>query len=197
MSACNPHHCDTVAGASGVVSEYLEFRRLGKLFDEWKAKQADEAKREGADIEQRTPSRKAGAGEEKSATAAGRRQSATGASKQKPKKTRATHRSRRISRASIEMDEQANMDPWSNLDADGEVGGAAAEYGSDTSEHTQTRVNERTLVSKLFGVVSNPRPQNTGETICDPDRPRNTSYIEGFPTLNLMKLYRGPWRLEF
>merc|ERR1712194_296915 len=74
---------------------------------------------------------------------------------------------------------------------------AGSDY-SEASDNRDNRISESKLVSRLFQVVSNPKAcsrEVAGEGEGAAAR-RVPNYVEGFPTLNLMRLYRGPWRLE-
>lgn len=68
--------------------------------------------------------------------------------------------------------------------------------GSDASEHQGTRVSESKLVSRLFQVVCNPKVTGEASGVGEVKKLKETTHVEGFPTLNLMRLYKGPWRLD-
>jgi hypothetical protein len=227
----------------------METKRLGKLFDEWKATQEDEfeesystshsrsarpaslrltdetgwgrsnkagpspkAETAGADggaTPSATPAAAAGAASSatttpkvKSSAIGGRAQagakgrgrgqkqagSRTGSPLHPGGKKGKTGKQRAVLGADVEADcETQGLD-----DLDGPLG---SDYGSDTSEHRGAGISESKLVSRFFQVVTNPKV--TGEASGDGENTRRVpSYVEGFPTLNLMRLYRGPWRLE-
>lgn len=252
-------------GVGGVANEYLETKRLGKLFDEWKETQAEENQQDefihtrprrtsnGKPIEVHNTNNSSDQVNLRSArlaapsnashpTAASPRESSSvqnAASMTSPTssgkdaivtpsspKTKPGMSARRVrGRGVVETANGVlggNPNPKtvgkpkaatrrrpSNLEFDsGDVAQMSTPRGStennqdfvdasgsDTSEHHGAQICESKLVSRLFQVMTNPK--GTGQVASDSESSRKgPTHIEGFPTMNLMRLYKGPWRLD-
>lgn len=192
----------------GVAAEYLEAKRLGHLFDEWKRRELEKEKEEGHSSlpsSARAPG-DAGNGRHRGKEPASARLARGGAGilspnspsaasmaspKAKAKAAMGNARSPKeaVKKAMMQMD--AEGDPGSN-----ERGDEYADSDGSQSVRGDPRISESKLVTRLFSVVSNPKV--TGEATGEGGEltRKVPNYVEGFPTLNLMRLHRGPWRLE-
>lgn len=196
-------------GAGSMATEYMESKRLGKLFDEWKMCQDEEedsgispnhshshnynhhsksssirfGKEEGKDKGKQSDEKGKGKGR---GGGTPRHSNAGGGGVHTPPPQKAKKK----------PPQEASSEQRSADDDDIFSDDFSAEYGSDMSDHNGQRIKESKLASRLFQVVTNPKV--TGEASGDGESTRKVpSYVEGFPTMNLMRLYRGPWRLEF
>jgi len=181
-------------GAGGVASEYMESKRLGKLFDEWKKRQ-NENDEEGQ-LSARPSAQDTGSARSRHATfdftpgASGSPKAKAAGSKGRGRGDAAGGAKGRRTRT------LTNQTAQNETEQRGSVVDDATDCGSDVSGHRGARISESKLVGRLFQVVTNPKV--TGEAAGDGESTRRVpSYVEGFPTLNLMRLHRGPWRLEF
>jgi hypothetical protein len=226
-------------GAGGVASEYMESKRLGKLFDEWKLEHADDVEdgsqsqstrhmmarfvddsHSGRGIKVSPPGVSPSAASTSSALASPKAKSPLAASERKTP-VGGKGRSRAAQQDSATSDTRTGIGlktprrPIGELqrlssddakaDDDRHGSNEPGMLGMDDAEFAATtdgdgtmsgRRGESKLVSRLFSVVTNPKV--VGDAIENSDSARKVpSYVEGFPTLNLMRLYRGPWRLEF
>jgi len=199
-------------GGGGFTGEYLEGKRLGNLFDEWKARQdhdslddaiaasahssASKPADDGGNARQfgasapsssRTPRGAPSGTSDASAQNSTGKQSAAGAKKVKEKTggyaTAGSH------------DKKKGKDATAAVAAELDGNEDEEDDGSDASENQGAENKESKNISRLFQVATNPKV--TGEATGEADNARRVpAYVEGFPTINLMRLYRGPWRLD-
>eukprot|EP00443_Scrippsiella_acuminata_P064148 CAMPEP_0115558260 /NCGR_PEP_ID=MMETSP0271-20121206/99344_1 /TAXON_ID=71861 /ORGANISM="Scrippsiella trochoidea, Strain CCMP3099" /LENGTH=447 /DNA_ID=CAMNT_0002992265 /DNA_START=54 /DNA_END=1397 /DNA_ORIENTATION=- len=204
------------AAFGGVVSEHLEAKQLGKLFDQWRAKQEEETNTTFSTTRARSArgGRSGGAGIPMSVSS--RTASAL------DRATGATHRT--VTEDSVAL--LPGLGPAAPLPDDDERSFATTEFGGGgrgerlgvaederpgaaRSETTPSggrslagdRVGmtaERSKSDRMYSLLTNPktRIENFAERGFYDRDTALPSHIEGFPVLNLTKLYEGPWRLS-
>lgn len=157
----------------GATSEYLERKELSKLWEMWRAQQDEELEANGLDAEPWGSSRSKGSGRNPALS--------HGRSVLETPRTRGTD----------------TMTSLSGLEAVSPVSMDSDEYGENRVVDEIEVARQRRL-ERMYNVITNPKvrvdsfARNPAETRARPDQ----SHIEGFPTLNLMRLYEGPWRLD-
>jgi len=204
-------HVASVASApatGGVVSDFLEGKRLGKLFDEWKTLQGEDVEGVSQTYGYNTRSPAVRLTDDSTHDPfAGTLPSPKSKAKLKAGKGRGrgvreavpvvnTGLGRKRTCKTNEFQTNRDQDrATAGLEAP-EFGGDS-DFGSDVVDHHESRMNESKLVGRLFQVVSNPKVTSNPRDMGDSESTRKVpQYIEGFPTINLMRLYRGPWRLD-
>mmetsp|Transcript_40039 Transcript_40039/g.87420 ORF Transcript_40039/g.87420 Transcript_40039/m.87420 type:complete len:365 (-) Transcript_40039:73-1167(-) len=154
-----------VPPSGGISEEHLEMRRLGKLFDEWAARESLDS----AGIAPPTPS--------------------GGASPSGAARVASPQRAKRRGVQTTSLRSAKSCDASNPEESCSEA--AKADLGA--------RGFDRVRMERVFNVITNPKVPK--ETIADrtaselSSRPAPT-HIEGFPSIKLMRLYKGPWRMN-
>lgn len=188
------------APQGGVVSEHLEAKRLGKLFDEWRAKQEEEGVEstflgvQGTRNRWSTASTWSGAGPTMTASYTHMTASYTHKSSAPFKAV-----------ASLALESDSPPGKWSSTqehlaptDLQLVRPQDALDNGLGDSDFLSIAAPaEKSKAERLFGVMTNPKTRmaNFADKAAEREAPLPT-YIEGFPTLMLAKLYAGPWRRD-
>lgn len=206
----------SAAGAhgAGVTSEYLMDASLGRLFELWRARQEEE----GREVEPEGPGPGRDTYSSRALPAAPREQGRKVASQ--ARSTAAGLQSVPSSPPSTPRDAArvngrpvaAAGEPSSTSSATGGDGGGGsreashlphgAAHGASHSARGAEgngREAERRRMQRVFTVVTNPkvRCQSLSERSGGDNSSRPAPHtVEVFPALNLMRLYKGPWRLD-
>merc|ERR1712216_193952 len=161
------------------MGDYLEMKRLGKLFDEWKMQQ--DATEEETDYQQQ---------KEQSSRFGRPFQSMPANQHVSNDRTSSSSASPRKGRR-LRPADACHLGQHRNVDRSIEEEEALV-HGSEHSSDRGEQHGTRKLATKLFQAITNPKV--TGEAVSDSTE--NTSHVEGFPALSLMQLHQGPWKLD-
>jgi len=158
----------------GVTSEHLETKQLGRLFDQWCEQQAEEA----ACV----------------ATPANRTPRNGSVPKEQPGGSRIVSAARK----GKARDPQSGTAQVGAGIVGGEHNTRGSALGLGGGDAIGTDGGRSLRTERLFSVITNPKVLCHSFTERCEGRPRHDdTHIQGFPTLNRMKLHKGPWRLEF
>eukprot|EP00746_Dinoflagellata_sp_MGD_P115237 gnl/MRDRNA2_/MRDRNA2_51423_c0_seq1.p1 gnl/MRDRNA2_/MRDRNA2_51423_c0~~gnl/MRDRNA2_/MRDRNA2_51423_c0_seq1.p1 ORF type:complete len:424 (-),score=86.34 gnl/MRDRNA2_/MRDRNA2_51423_c0_seq1:33-1202(-) len=184
-------HVSAVRAVGGASDEYLEMKRLGKLYTQWRDQQEDsdddmEAPRA---MTERTAARRGTqgmGGAIRRATAGhpankeGKEGPVGGGGSRAPSPPSQGSGSRGTGRGTPSSDVQSKQ-------SGKEEGAGGYEDIRDKSEQ-KFREYQKSMTEKIFSAVTvDEQSVGSGKPV---------KQIEGFPTLNLMRLYQGPWRLN-
>lgn len=86
-----------------------------------------------------------------------------------------------------------------DLGDDEDAGSAVDDSGEDNLRergggHGMGSASDRLLINRIFRVATDPKASR--EVVLDVEEEPKSEHVEGFPTLSLMRLYRGPWRVD-
>lgn len=177
-------HVSAVRAVGGASDEHLEMKRLGKLYTQWRDQQEDsdddlDAPRSMTDRWQRRGTQAV------SSSGANRRATAGAISGPAPSGGGGSRAASPPSGTGSKSTgrETPMSDPASKLSGSK----SAREDVRDKSEQ-KFREYQKAMTEKIFTAVTiDEQSAGSGKPV---------KQIEGFPTLNLMRLYQGPWRLN-
>eukprot|EP00929_Paragymnodinium_shiwhaense_P072207 TRINITY_DN36647_c0_g1_i1.p1 TRINITY_DN36647_c0_g1~~TRINITY_DN36647_c0_g1_i1.p1 ORF type:complete len:414 (+),score=43.01 TRINITY_DN36647_c0_g1_i1:106-1347(+) len=152
----------------GATAEYLEAKELSRLWEKWRAQQDEDMAGMETDIS---------CSRDLSNWGGGRNRDRRG------------QLSIEVPRGYTQETPRSQETPRGRVDTDGND----ETLSTDDLELTKSRRQNR-----MFNVITNPkvRTESFARTAGDTKSRPDATHIDGVPTLNLMRLYQGPWRLD-
>lgn len=173
-------HVSAVRAVGGASDEYLENKRLGKLYMQWREQQddSDDDFEPARTMTEKSMTRRGTAGHAPAARrATDKGLASTAGGKLSPSPPSQGSASKTSGRQTPASDAASNA-PKENV---------PMQDGRDKSEQ-KFKEYQSMMTEKIFQAVTvDEQATSSGKPV---------KQIEGFPTLNLMRLYQGPWRLN-
>jgi hypothetical protein len=184
-------HVSAVRATGGASDEYLEMKRLGKLYAEWRDQQEDSD--DDMDVPRVMTERSIGrrgtsgmGGAIRRVTAGhpankeGKEGPVGGGGSRAPSPPSQGSGSRGTGRGTPSSDVESKQS--------GKAESASAREDIRDKSEQKFREYQKSMTEKIFSAVTvDEQSAGSGKPV---------KQIEGFPTLNLMRLYQGPWRLN-